>query len=181
MIKSDPLIDRLCRWDESALAEVYDRYAPAIYRYAYRLTGRQQVAKEITSDTFYRMLNAIKNDSGPKKNVSAWLYRVAHNLVVDYYRRGPNEDTLAIDTLQLAGPDDHESNLQRMETAVYLRRALHKLTPLQQQVIALRFLEGLSSDEVAEIMGKTTGSVKALQHRALVSMKRIMEKENVKY
>ncbi|MFN2175384.1 MAG: RNA polymerase sigma factor [Anaerolineales bacterium] len=179
MIKSDPLIERLHQWDELALAEVYDTYAPAIYRYAYRLLGSQSTAQEIVADTYYRLLVALKNRRGPTKNISAWLYRVAHNLVVDYYRGASGQESLPIDSVQLAQPEDGTERIIEKEKLASVRQALWKLSDLQQQVIALRFLEGLSNEEVAEIMGKTVGSVKALQHRALAALRRTLEEENV--
>lgn len=181
MIKPDSLIDRLHRWDELALTEVYDTFAPALYRYAYRLLGHQPTAQEIVADTFFRFLTALKKGSGPKENISAWLYRVAHNLVVDYYRRSPPEEPVPIDSVQLFAPDGSADRIMEQEKATYLRQAMWKLTTAQQQVIALRFLEGLSNEEVANIMSKTVGSVKALQHRALASLRRILEKENVQF
>ena len=163
------------------MAEVYDEYAPALYRYTYRLLGHQSTAQEIVADTFIRLLTALKNGNGPKKNPSAWLYRVAHNLVVDHYRRSPPLEPVPIDSVQISQPDDKADEVLRQEKAVYVRQALWKLTTLQQQVIVLKFLEGMDNEEVSKTMGKTVGSVKALQHRALTSLRRIMEKENVQY
>lgn len=126
-------------------------------------------------------MTALKNGNGPQENVSAWLYRVAHNLVVDHYRRSPPEEPVPIDSVQISQPDESADAVLFQEKAVYVRQALWKLTDTQQQVIVLRYLEGLSNEEVSEIMGKTVGSVKALQHRALASLRRILEKENVQY
>jgi len=145
------------------------------------LLGHQSTAQEIVADTFYRLLTALKNGNGPQKNLSAWLYRVAHNLVVDHYRRSPPEEPVPIESVQISQPDDSADAVSRQEKAVYLRRALWKLTTLQQQVIVLKYLEGMNNEEVSEIMSKTVGSVKALQHRALASLRRILEKENVQY
>ena len=102
-------------------------------------------------------------------------------MVVDYYRRSPPEEPVPIDSVQLFAPDGSADRIMEQEKATYLRQAMWKLTTAQQQVIALRFLEGLSNEEVADIMSKTVGSVKALQHRALASLRRILEKENVQF
>jgi RNA polymerase sigma-70 factor (ECF subfamily) len=104
---------------------------------------------------------------------------VAHNLVVDHYRRSPPEEPVPIDSIQISQPDKSGEEVLKQEEAVYVRQALKKLTTLQQQVIVLKFLEGMNNEEVSEIMGKTVGSVKALQHRAVASLRRILEKENV--
>lgn len=170
------LLERVRQWDKDALAEAYDQYAPAMYRYAYRLTGRAETAQEIVSDTFCRLLVALKNGGGPKQHLSAWLYRVAHNLVVDFYRRQPAQSPEALDDVaEVAVPGLHEERILRREEAERVRNVLRLLTPLQQQVVALRFLEGLDNEEVAECVGRTVGAVKALQHRALNSLRRILE------
>jgi RNA polymerase sigma-70 factor (ECF subfamily) len=173
---SNSLLKRIREWDEAAPAKAYDQYAPAIYRYAYRLTGHTETAQEIVSDTFYRLLLALKNGGGPEQNLSAWLYRVAHNLIVDLYRREPEKRQVALDEAsEVAVPDLHEERILRDEETKRVRGALQLLTPLQQQVIALRFLEGMSNKEVAQISERTVEAVKALQHRALNSLRRILE------
>lgn len=173
---STSLVKRVGRMDKRALIRAYDKYAPAIYRYAYRLTGHEGTAQDVTSETYYRLLRSVRNGGGPTDNLSAWLYRVAHNLVVDSYRRQPDKAPVPLaqaPDLSVAGRQ--EARLEHQERMVRARSALRKLTPLQQQVINLRFLEGLSIKETAEIMGKTQGAVKALQHRATNSMRRILE------
>ncbi|HUV88221.1 MAG TPA: sigma-70 family RNA polymerase sigma factor [Anaerolineae bacterium] len=177
MQTSDSLLKCIRQWDENALTKVYDQYAPAIYRYAYRLTGHAQTAQEIVSDTFYRLLLALKNGGGPEQHLSAWLYRVAHNLIVDFYRRQPEQDQVTLDeALHVAVSDMHEERILRREEAERVRHALWLLTPLQQQIITLRFLEGLTNEEVAQCVERTVGAVKALQHRALDSLRRVLEK-----
>jgi len=76
------LLERVKRWDEEALAEVFDRYAPAIYRYVYRRVGDGQTAQDLMAETFQRLLDALRRGAGPREHLSAWLYRVAHNLAV---------------------------------------------------------------------------------------------------
>ena len=177
MQTSDSLLKCIRQWDENALTKVYDQYAPAIYRYAYRLTGHAQTAQEIVSDTFYRLLLALKNGGGPEQHLSAWLYRVAHNLIVDSYRRQPEQEQVTLDeALHVAVSDMHEERILRREEAERVRHALWLLTPLQQQIITLRFLEGLTNEEVAQCVERTVGAVKALQHRALDSLRRVLEK-----
>ena len=176
MNRSTSLVQRVGRQDERALIRTYDKYAPAIYRYAYRLTGHEGTAQEVTSETFYRLLASLRNGGGPTDNLSAWLYRVAHNLVVDGYRRQPEEPTVPLaQAPEIPVNGRQEARLEHQERVARARSALRKLTPLQQQVINLRFLEGLSIKETAEIMEKTEGAVKALQYRATNSMRRILE------
>ncbi len=177
---SPNLLKRIRQWDEAALAEVYDIYAPALYRYAYRLTGHAQTAQDIVSDTFQRFLVALRNGAGPEQHLSAWLYRVAHNLVVDFYRRQPQDEPAVLDgDMPLIGRDSEEVYILQQESADRVRAALRQLTPLQQQVLALRFLEEMSNAEIGEIVGRAEGAIKGLQHRALTALRRVLEEPNV--
>lgn len=172
---SDTLLLRLQQGDQEALAEVYDTYAPALYRYAYRLTGHDDSAQDIVSDTFLRLLMALKNGSGPETYLSAWLYRVAHNLIVDLYRRQPDPEPVPLDGVQLPVAEQCETALLAREEVERVRAALWRLTPLQQQIISLRFLEELSLEEVGQVVQRNLNAVKALQHRAIESMRRMLE------
>lgn len=175
MKTADALLKRARQWNEDALAQIYDTYAPAIYRYVYRRTGHQDTAEEITADTFHRFLVALKQGGGPTEYLSAWLYRVAHNLIVDFYRRQPPQEPELIDDVTLAEPDHGAVHLERQTQVEQARAALQQLTPLQQQIITLRYLEEMSNEEIAQVVNRTEGAVKALQHRALNSLRRILE------
>ena len=89
MKQGERLLRLAQRWDEAALCETYDTYAPAIHRYIYRKTGDADTAQDLTAETFQRFLEALKRGAGPTEHLSGWLYRVAHNLIVDHYRRQP--------------------------------------------------------------------------------------------
>ncbi len=179
MNRSMSLLKRVRSGDEQALARAYDEYAPAIYRYAYRLTGHEGTAQDVTSETFHKLLVALRDGGGPTDNLSAWLYRVAHNVVVDGYRHQPDEPPVPLDQApEIPVPGRQESRLEEQERVARARSALQRLTSLQQQVIGLRFLEGLSIQETAEVMEKTQGAVKALQYRATNSLRRIMEEDD---
>ena len=164
------LLDRIRQYDQAALAQVYDDYYDRIYRYAYRFVGQVDAAEDLTANVFLRLLNAVRSGNEPRTNLLAWLYRVAHNLVVDLFRRKPADEVELAEWLEGYEPDlAHvvEQTLQ-MER---VRRALLELTAAQQQVIVLKFLEGLESGEVAAILNKTEGAVDALQHRALLALR----------
>lgn len=168
--------------EPDVLGAIYDDYHLLIYSYIYRRVGDVEVARDLAADVFRRFLQALHKGSGPKDNLRAWFYRVAHNIVVDHYRRQANrnhlpiEDNLADDSLDPG--QSAEFNLQLEE----VREALGQLTPDQQQVLTLKFFEGLSNEEVAEITGKQVGAVKSLQHRALAAIQRRLlpaEEENL--
>jgi len=171
------LLDRAKAYDPEALAELYDRYAPRMYAYIYRRVSDAALAEDLTSELFLRVLRAIRNERVWRDSFLAWLYRIAHNLVVDVYRRQPPplislEDAPA----QAAGDDPAQETLEAMDRE-RLQAAVRRLTPDQQQVVALRFGEGLTARETARIVHKTTGAVEALQRRALAAIKRILSEE----
>ena len=170
------LLNRIREYDEDALAEAYDTYYEPIYRYVYRYLGRAGPAEDISANVFLRLLNAVRKGRCPRTNLSAWLYRVAHNLVVDTYRRKPAEELELKEWVQSSDPDilhviEHRFRMDRV------RLALRELTPSQRQVIALKFLQGMSSREVAGILDKTEGAVDALQHRALIALRKVLNKD----
>ena len=159
-------------FDRQTVTAIYDTYQQPLYRYIYRQVGNVEVARDLTADTFQRFLQAIQKGTGPEQQLKAWLYRVAHNNVIDYYRRQQHRRHLPLDE-ELAGTGDSPINLvARNIAAEHIRAALQQLTPDQQQVITLKFLEEMSNSEVAELLNKSVGAVKSLQHRALATLQR---------
>jgi RNA polymerase sigma-70 factor, ECF subfamily len=171
------LLEKAQQWDEAALAEIYDTYAPRLYRYAYRHLGHRATAQDVTSETFHRLLDALKNGGGPHTNLSAWLYRVAHNVIVDVYRHQPDDPPVSLEDVTLQGSADQEHHAEHNDRVAWAREAFQQLTGLQQQVIVLRYLESLSLKETAQVMNRTVNAVKALQHRALGTLHRLLEEE----
>lgn len=173
-------LDGAHRLEESALSAIYDTYSPALYRYTYRLLGDPQAAEDIVAETFYRLLRALSVGGGPKDHLRAYLYRVAHNLVMDLYRSNqPFTEDADLQSLPL-----HSENMSpEAETfkdieGARARQMLWLLTADQRQVIVLKFYEGLTNQEVAASLEKPVGAVKSLQHRALRSLRRIYERED---
>jgi RNA polymerase sigma-70 factor (ECF subfamily) len=160
------------RIDKKSLAGIYEQHSPGIYRYAYRLLGDQDMAEECVAETFSRFLKALRNGQQPD-NVQAYLYRMAHNWVTDYYRRQPPADHLDEDLAAApASNPDHEV-AQRMDQE-RVRHALQRLSPEQRLVISLRFLEERSHEEVALVLGKTVEATRALQHRAIAALRQML-------
>ena len=170
------LIERARAYDEEALGMLYDQYAPLIYRYLYRRVQDAQIAEDLTSDVFVRVLKAIQSAKTWHTSFRAWLYRIAHNLVVDYYRKQPAVPALALDEDLVADEGDADSALAERLSRQRLQAAIRLLTPGQQQVLALRFGERLTAGQIAEDLGKSVGAIEALQHRALATLRRILQK-----
>lgn len=175
----EQLLDRARAYDAEALAAIYDRYEAKIFSYIYHRVGNPSVAQDLTSQVFLRMLEAIQNERAWKTSFSGWLYRIAHNLVIDHYRRRGRATQVSFDDIPalVAKTDDPEHAAERMLAAEGLRTAINRLTEEQAQVVTLRFLEDLSIAEAAATMGKTEGAVKALQYRAVMSLRRLMENQ----
>jgi RNA polymerase sigma-70 factor (ECF subfamily) len=161
-------------FDLDCLAEIYDRYSPGLFAYAMRQLGDEHQAEDCVAETFSRFLKAIRVGKGPGDYLQAYLYRIAHNWISDSYRRSP-APALELDE-NLAGGDQHKPDVQAEANleGERVRAALRNLTAEQRQVITLKFLEGWENDEIAAAVQKEIGAVKALQHRALASLRRLL-------
>jgi len=171
------LLERAKQYDAAALGELYDCYAPRIYAYIYRRVSDAQLAEDLTGDVFVRVMRAIQAENFWSASFQAWLYRIAHNLVIDHYRRRPATNDLELDERLLAANGDLALDMAEKFSNENLHQAIRCLTSDQQQVLALRFGEGITAREAAQIMGKSTGAIEALQHRALAALRRVLDRE----
>lgn len=166
------------RWNEAALEEIYDRFYPGLYRYAVYLLGDGEAAEECVADVFARFLDILRRGKGPKQNLKAYLYRMVHNWAYEQFRRRRtlSLDDLPIEALRVAQESLEEGTDKRWK-AERLREALNHIPPRQAQVLILRFLEGFSFEDIAATMGISVGAVKALQHRGVENLKRILREQ----
>jgi RNA polymerase sigma-70 factor (ECF subfamily) len=169
------LLERITRHDQQALAEVHDQYFDQIYHYLnYRLSD-PDAAADLAAEVFLALIKALKRGKPPRTSLSGWLYAVARNLAADHIRTRvrtvPLLEDLVADEPSLA------DQAYLAQLAPTLKEALVQLTEEQQHVIVLRFGQGLSLAETAQILEKSVGAVKALQHRALASLARFMPTE----
>jgi RNA polymerase sigma-70 factor (ECF subfamily) len=158
--------------DRNTISAIYDEYHQPVYSYIYRRVGDVETARDLTAEVFRRFLQALHNGTGPSENLRAWLYRVAHNIVIDHYRRQQNQRHYRLEENWIGVEGDPGIMAEQHIQAEEVRVALSHLTPDQQQVVTLKFLEGMSNKEVAKITGKPIGAVKSLQHRALAALQR---------
>jgi len=172
-VDEEVLRNRAAALDPVALEEIYDTFSARIYSYIYHRIGDAAVAEDLTGDVFVRMLEALRTERAWSTSLQGWLYRIAHNLVVDHFRRQTKRDGPELDERWMAA-DDPTTSFEGLFSSNQLRIAMRFLTEEQRQVIVLKFAEGLSNVEVAEIMDKTEGAIKALQHRALEAMRRVV-------
>jgi len=172
------LIQRAKAGDPAAFAEIYDQHQPAIYRYIFYRLGDAGVAEDLTSEVFVRLVERIDRFTYRGRPLLAWLYTIARNLITDHHRRVQRSPLLPLDEQVVADRPDPEEAV--MDTLIQHRlvAAMDKLTEDQRRVILLKFIEGLDNESVARILGKSVGAIKALQHRALAAMRRILEQND---
>lgn len=163
--------------NEEAFAMLYRANVQTIFRYIYHRVGDVQTAEDLTGDVFVRAVRAIDAYTDQGKPFVAWLYRIANARVVDHYRRqGRRPAEGDIDARPIPVQPDLDADMLRSQAAAALRAAMQQLTPEQQHVIILRFVEGHRIEQVAALVGKTPNAVKAMQHRALRALaKRLTE------
>jgi len=171
------MLERARAFDEQALGQIYDAYFERLYRYAYRFVGDVQVAQDVASESLRRLLEELYAGRAPH-HLAAWLYRVTYHLTVDLHRKRAPGEMLSLDSdMEHPSEADTEADLEERLKQARVRAALAQLTPDQQNVIVLKFLEGYSNTEVSLLMNKPEGAIKSLQHRALAALRRALGHE----
>ena len=166
------LIKRAQRGDADAVAEIYHRHAPAIFRYFFFRLHDQAIAEDLASEVFLKMAQALPYYVERGAPFAAWLFRIAHDRMVDHHRRAARTPTESLSEQLIDDTADPESQAAHRAETNHLAEAVSALPDEQQTVIQLRFIEGYGLEETAQIMSKSVGAVKALQHRALQSLAR---------
>jgi RNA polymerase sigma-70 factor (ECF subfamily) len=164
--------------DPNAFGEIYDRFVERVYRYLYFRTGSHPEAEDLAEQVFLKAWEAIGRYRWQGRPFLAWLYRLAHNTHIDYVRTqrptlSLNNDDRPVDLPNPAAA----AEMARALDADLLARALAQLTQDQQQVIMLKFIEGLDNEQIAESMEKREGAIRALQMRGLMSLRRVLENQ----
>lgn len=167
------LLARAAQGDKDAFGELYQRYIDRIFNYVYYRTGNSHDAEDLTARVFQRAMNHIHNYTDRGVPFSAWLYRIAHNLVANWHRDRSRKQEIPLDDLPvLSVKGDHpESRLVHTEEQEALLRLIRKLPPERQHLLILKFVEDLSNAEIGQIMGRSEGAVKSLYHRTLLALR----------
>ncbi len=168
------LIQRAQQGDRESISWLFNRFQPSIFRYLYYKTGHRETAEDLTSDVFVRMLRFLPAYQTQSASFQSWLFRIAHNLAVDYFRKSgfsteltddmPNSDLLP------------EAAVEQSLSHEELRQALSKLGGEQTDVIILRFVLGLPIAQVAQVIGKSEDAIKGLQRRSLLNLREALHK-----
>lgn len=175
------LVQKARRLERAAVSALYRRHVQAIYRYIYYRVSDAHTAEDLTAEVFLRAIEGLPGYKPGETPFVAWLYSIARARVADHFRQAKRTDAL---DLPDHWPSDEDSPAARVESAFHqekLREALQQLTPDQQQVIILKFIEGLKNTEIAQILDKTEGAVKSLQNRALAALQRLMRQSSGKH
>jgi len=163
--------------DEQAFGMLYERYVGRIYNYVYYRTGNQYDAEDLTARVFVRAMKHIPNYQDRGIPFSAWLYRIAHNLVANWHRDNSRRQEIALEDTYVAqhGREHPEASLLHTEEQEALLAIIRQLPPERQQLLILKFVEHLSNAEIGQVMGRTEGAIKSLYHRTLLSLRDSMD------
>ena len=169
------LLAKAKTFDLPILEVIYNRYSSGLFRYGMRLLGDSSLAEDCVSETFSRFLKGLRMEQGPDDHLQAYLYRIAHNWITDYYRRQPPVTIELDESFHDAVNSFTEAQLERSLEREKVRHALRSLTPDQRQVIILHLMEGWDYEEVGRALDKTAGTVRALQFRAIQALRVILQ------
>jgi RNA polymerase sigma-70 factor (ECF subfamily) len=165
------LVDR-AKEDPEAFGQLYERYVDKIYNYVYYRTGNHHDAEDLTAKTFYQALRHIHRYVNRGLPFSAWLYRIAHNLVANWHRDHSRRQVIALDEIALVSSKPHpEDTLALEDDQRKLLRMIRHMPEDRQHLLILKFVEQMSNREIAQIMGRSEGAVKSLYHRTLLALR----------
>lgn len=172
------LLKRAREFEMQALTDLYDHFSPAIYSYSMRMLESSALAEECVAETFSRLLHAFKKGKGPKENLRAYLYRIAHNWITDYYRRRQPDQPGEEELEKLEDSSDLMQETETLFSRQRVRQILLQLPEQQQQIIQLRYFEGWELEEIAACLKRSVNYVKVNQHRAVNALRREFEKRD---
>jgi RNA polymerase sigma-70 factor (ECF subfamily) len=174
----DALVER-AKSDPAAFGILYESYVNRIYNYIYYRVGNHHDAEDLTARTFNRALDHIEGYVNRGAPFSAWLYRIAHNLVANWHRDQGRRKFISLEDIKLRiqrrdGPDQMA---EQKEEKDQLLEAIRRLPPDRQQLLILKFVEGMSNAEIGKVMGRSEGAIKSLYHRTLLTLREMFDVE----
>lgn len=171
-----PLVERAQKGDTEAFGQIYDALVKPVYRYIYYRVDKH-IAEDLTEETFLKTWKNLSKYKAGKHPFSAWVFRIAHNLICDYYRKNetPSEIHENIEDTKIDASPSHKINLKLNE--VRLRKAINRLPENYQQVILLKYINEEENAVIAKVIGKTEGAVRTLQFRALEKLRGLLEEK----
>ena len=174
----DHLVYKAQAGEEYAFGQLYEYFYDRIFRYVMFKTGDRNEAEDITTEVFLRMLESIGSFKFQGYPFSSWLFRIAHNLIVDYFRKKSRRKIVPLEEASTVAENsvvDFDNRIDAGRAAAEVYSAMDGLTDLQKEVLSLRFAAGLSVKETAEAVGKKENAVKALQHAAIKKLRSLLD------
>lgn len=172
-------VERAVSGDADAFAELYDAYCDEIYRFILHRVSSKQTAEDLTSQVFLKAWDNLGRYKMRGSPFGAWLFKIARNMVIDHYRT--RKETFPLETEAISRPDPKTNVAKEVERQLqgeWLRKMLQRLTEDQREVLTLKFINGLTTGEVAKVMGKRQGAIRALQMRALQALADLIGGDN---
>jgi RNA polymerase sigma-70 factor, ECF subfamily len=159
---------------EQALAALYNHYFERVYRFIYYRVSHKETAEDLTEEVFVKLFKNLRSLQQPKA-FEGWLFQIARNLVIDYYR----SKKAVVPLEEIENTLEYETNIVdlvnlQMEQTIFIK-LLKELSPEQQQVIKLKFLEDIDNEAIAQVMKKTEGAIRVIQHRAIAKLKELTD------
>ena len=181
-IDSDQELAKLARTSRDAFGTLYERHITAIYRYVYYRVGNMEDAEDLTARVFTRALKHIHNYNDRGLPFTAWLYRIAHNVVANFHRDNKRHPSVPLDEMEIhpeIAQDNHADATDiRIDSERERRRlieAIHRLPEERQQLVVLKFVQQLQNVEIGQIMNRSEGAIKSLYHRTLAQLRQRLE------
>jgi RNA polymerase sigma-70 factor (ECF subfamily) len=172
----DILVDKAMDGDGDAFGRLYDMHVDRVYRHIYYRVSNTADAEDLTQQAFIKAWQAIGRYKKTASPFLAWLIKISHNLVIDFYRLKKSEAHIDFDTVANTPDNEPEKAVEAHFNRQEIRQAISKLHGDQQQVILMRFIEDFSYAEIAAALGKSEGAIRVILHRGLAKLKTILEK-----
>jgi len=170
------LLRAVRKLDHDALNEVFERYAVALYKYALRLCGNPAEADDAVGEVFAQLLKHLSEGKGPRENLRSYLYQIAYHKIVDNVRTWKHQTMLTTSLPEEDGDLLQRSSENREQVEVLEHIIKTELTEDQRNIVILRFIEGFSLKEAADITGKDIGNIKVIQNRAIARIRQVLGK-----
>lgn len=176
----DDLLARAIKGDADAFGDLYERHMMSIFRYVYYRVGEIREAEDLTEIIFVKVWQSLHSFKFGKASFRTWIYRVARNALVDHFRTFKQELELPEDAALRSSSPQPEEEVIAMETSEHIAKAIQRLNPQYQEILTLRFINEMSHEEAAQVMGRSVGAVRVLQFRALKALQEQLEQRGGK-
>ncbi|MHB1355592.1 MAG: RNA polymerase sigma factor [Anaerolineae bacterium] len=179
--QDDRVLIALAREDPNAFGALYERYVNRIFNYVFHRVGNVHDAEDLTSRAFFSAFSHLDSYQEQGVPFSAWLYRIAHNLIANWHRDRSRRPVVSLEDITVGSPvGEHPEPLaEQEETARQLAAAIQTLEPARRELLVLKITEGLSNLEIGKILGKSEGAIKSLYHRTLLTLRKELEKKGL--